>query len=89
MVVPAQAGIHTRRGCHETRALPFLMLIATLRRRLWVPVSAGTTSLMTLHVRRRSMRRLKPLFRQQPHCGFGVHRLAEGEALRVFAAELI
>ena len=34
-------------------------------------------------------RRLQPLFRQQPHRGVGVHRFAEGEALGVFAAQLI
>jgi hypothetical protein len=34
-------------------------------------------------------RRLQPLFRQQPHRGVGVHRLAEGKPLRVFAAQLV
>src|SRR5437773_1908900 len=34
-------------------------------------------------------RRFQPLFRQQPHRRVGVHRLAEGKALRVFAAQLI
>src|SRR5258706_4924195 len=36
-----------------------------------------------------SARRLEPLFGQQPHRGVGVHRLAEGEPFRVFAAQLI
>ena len=34
-------------------------------------------------------RRLEPFFGQQPHRGVGIHRLAEGEALGVFAAQLI
>ena len=34
-------------------------------------------------------RRFEPLFRQQPHRRVGVHRFAEGKALRVFAAQLI
>src|SRR5258705_9192044 len=36
-----------------------------------------------------STRRLEPLFGQQPHRGVGVHRLAQGKPLRVFAAQLI
>src|SRR5205823_14336202 len=36
-----------------------------------------------------SARRLEPFFGQQPHRGVGVHRLAEGKPLRVFAAQLI
>src|ERR1700751_4983272 len=36
-----------------------------------------------------SARRFQPLFRQQPHRGVGVHGLAEGKTLRVFAAELV
>src|SRR3954453_21111995 len=38
---------------------------------------------------RKLARRSQPLFREQPHRGVGVHRLAEGKALRVFAAELV
>ena len=38
---------------------------------------------------RKSARRLEPFFREKPHRGVGIHRLAEGEALGVFAAELI
>src|SRR4029079_9727603 len=34
-------------------------------------------------------RGLEPLFGQEPHCGIGVHRLAEGKALCEFAAQLI
>src|SRR6185312_13123774 len=33
--------------------------------------------------------RLEPFLGEQPHRGVGVHRLAEGEALGVFAAELV
>jgi hypothetical protein len=36
-----------------------------------------------------SARRFQPLFRQEPHRGVGVHRFAEGKALRVFAAQLV
>src|SRR5690348_855665 len=36
-----------------------------------------------------SARRFQPFFREQPHRGVRVHRLAEGKALRVLAAELV
>src|SRR6202022_2881949 len=60
----------------------------TAHRWLWVPAFRGddiarpaTTASLT--------RRLQPLFGEEPHRGIRIHRLAEGETLRVFAAQLI
>ena len=67
-------GKRVLRGSHFTRdvCLQFAKIIA------------GRFSL--LFASPRLTRRLEALFRQQPHRGVGVHRLAEGKALRVFAA---
>src|SRR5260370_32550728 len=59
-------------------------------RRIFDSWSSRSWSGNTSPLRQRGLaRRFQPLFSQKPHRGIGVHRLAEGKALRVFAAELI
>src|SRR5258705_8156805 len=75
--------------CHNTlsrhtRARPAYPSIfaRSISRSRWI---AGSSPAMTTAL----ARRLEPLFGQQPHRGVGVHRLAEGKPLRVFAAPLL
>src|SRR6266702_5705227 len=51
--------------------------------------AAAYGSLRSQGRREKLARRFEPLFRQHPHRGIRVHRLSEGEALRVFAAQLV
>src|SRR6516165_3392658 len=60
-------------------------MVGTALARLWPPYQLRLSGMKAAP----SARRFEPLFGEQPHRGVRVHRLAEGKALRVFAAQLV